>query len=157
MTLEERYVSNYIRTTTEKDAYDSFPQAAIHKLKDLGEQRLKDMDARSVNFQIVSHGPLNASPGACRQTNDEHVAACKKNLARFGGSAMLPMAEPAAAADELARCVKDHGFVGALINNHLHGEFYDSSKFWPVFARAVEFDVAIYIHPTFVADEWMPR
>jgi predicted TIM-barrel fold metal-dependent hydrolase len=156
-TLEEHYISKLVRTSTDKDAYDAFPQTMIRKLEDLGEQRLKDMDAGKVTRQIISHGPVNASPDMCRQANDELAAACNKNSGRFSAFAMLPMAEPAAAADELTRCVKDHGFVGALINNHLNGQFYDDSRFWPVFARAEELDVPIYIHPTFAADEWMPH
>lgn len=66
---------------------------------------------------------------------------------------MLPMHEPPAAADELQRCIKTHGFVGALINNHVNGKFYDDPTYWPVFERAVELDVPIYLHPTFPADE----
>lgn len=155
VTLEEHYVSDHIRT--DKDHYASFPPPLIQKLESLGEQRLKDMDAGNVKLQIISHGPLNASPSSCREANDELATACQRNPGRFQGFAMLPMASPDAAADELARCVKEHGFVGALINDHLNGTFYDDSKFWPVFARAEELDVPIYIHPTFAADEWMPR
>jgi predicted TIM-barrel fold metal-dependent hydrolase len=65
------------------------------------------------------------------------------------------MNEPGTAANELERCVKDHGFVGALVDNHLDGEFYDNKRFWPVFEKAEELDVAIYIHPTFASEEMM--
>lgn len=70
------------------------------------------------------------------------------------------MSEPEAAATELERCVKELGFVGALIDNHLEegkGEklFYDAERFWPVFAKAEELDVPVYIHPTFATEEMM--
>lgn len=156
ITLEEHYVSDYVRSTS-RDSYKSFPPAILKKLESLGEQRLKDMDSGGVNLQIISHGPLDADINACRHANDELATACKQSKGRLGGFAMLPMADPAAAADELSRCVKEHSFVGALINNHLKGAFYDDSKFWHVFARAEELDVPIYIHPTFAADEWMPH
>jgi len=66
---------------------------------------------------------------------------------------MLPMSNPIGAAAELERCIKELGFAGALVNNHLDGQFYDDPKFWPVFEKAVELDIPIYLHPTFATDE----
>ncbi|KAF7845632.1 hypothetical protein BT93_L1501 [Corymbia citriodora subsp. variegata] len=124
----------------------------------LNQPRLKDMDAGGVSLQILSHGPLDATLEACRLANDELAEACKARPSRLAGFAMLPMTHPEEAADELERCVKEHKFPGALINNHLtDGAFYDDPKFWPVFARAEKLDVPIYFHPTFAADEWMPK
>jgi len=65
------------------------------------------------------------------------------------------MIAPLAAAAELARCVQDLGFVGALLDNHLDGEFYDAAKFWPVFEKAQELDVPLYIHPTFASEKML--
>ena len=59
------------------------------------------------------------------------------------------MNEPKDAANELSRCVNDLEFVGALVSNHAKGRYFDDEFFWPVFARAEELDVAIYIHPTY--------
>jgi len=113
------------------------------------------MDAGNVNLQILSHGPITASPQACRDANDELAEACRKNPKRFAGFAQLPMQEPAAAADELERAVKELGFVGALVNNHISGTFYDDEKFWPVFERAIKLDVPMYLHPTFPSDDML--
>lgn len=161
VTLEEHYVSQHIRTSLKEegkaDHYDSFPEPLIKKLTSLDSTRVSDMDAGKVSLQIISHGPLDASPSACQKANDDLATACSKNPARFAAFAMLPMGSPDAAADELTRCVQTHKFVGALINNHLQGAYYDDTKFWPVFARAEELGVPIYIHPTFAADEWMPH
>jgi len=157
ITLEEHYVSDSIRShlseSGDGDHYKDFPAPIIAKLKDLDNGRLADMDAGGVSLQIISHGPLDAPLPACRKANDELAAACKKNPKRLAGFAMLPMMQPDEAAQELERCVKDLGFPGALINNHLNGQFYDDEKFWPVFAKAQELDVAVYIHPTFASDE----
>jgi len=106
-----------------------------------------------VSLQVVSHGPLNASPEECRKANAQLAEACKRYPKRLAGFAMLPMHDPAAAADELSRAVGELGFVGALVNNHVDGQFYDDPKFWPVFERAVELDVPIYLHPTFPSDD----
>lgn len=67
------------------------------------------------------------------------------------------MSDPAAAADELTRSVKHLGFVGALINNHDSGIFYDNETYWPFFARAQELDVPIYIHPSNPPEKWASR
>lgn len=53
--------------------------------------------------------------------------------------------------------MKDLGFVGALLDNHLHGKFYDDVKFWPIFEMAEKLDVPIYLHPTFASEDMMGR
>ena len=58
------------------------------------------------------------------------------------------MIEPDAAAKELVRCVREFGFVGALIDNHVSGKYYDGPEYHPVFQAAQELDVPIYLHPS---------
>ncbi|OAA54690.1 Amidohydrolase 2 [Cordyceps fumosorosea ARSEF 2679] len=53
---------------------------------------------------------------------------------------------------QLDRCVTRLGFVGALIENHLDGVFYDAERFWPVFAAAERLGAPVYLHPTFASD-----
>jgi predicted TIM-barrel fold metal-dependent hydrolase len=90
----------------------------------------------------------------CQAANDELASAISANPTRLAGFALLPMAEPALAAEELKRCITRHKFVGALIDNHTNGQFYDDRKFWPVFAKAQELDVPIYIHPSYPDEEF---
>ncbi|THZ72350.1 hypothetical protein D6C85_04757 [Aureobasidium pullulans] len=160
ITLEEHYLSQNVRKhladTGREDPYAQFPKPLIDKLTSLGSDRLEALDNGNVSLQVLSHSPLNASPDECRATND-NLASAIKDQPRYAAFALLPMASPSAAASELERCVKQHRFVGALINNHCNGTFYDGESFRPVFAKAEELDVPIYIHPTFAADEWMPH
>lgn len=160
ITLEEHYLSQNVRKhladTGREDPYAQFPKPLIDKLTSLGSDRLEALDNGNVSLQVLSHSPLNASPDECRTTND-NLASAIKDQPRYAAFALLPMASPSAAASELDRCVKQHKFVGALINNHCNGTFYDGESFRPVFAKAEELDVPIYIHPTFAADEWMPH
>jgi len=114
------------------------------------------MDAGGVNLQVISHGPVAASADECRKANDELAEACRKHpkrFAGFAGFAVLPVLEPEAAADELERTVRDHGFLGALVNNTTDGIFYDDEKYWPTFERAWQLDVPIYLHPSFPSEE----
>ncbi|KAK1590682.1 uncharacterized protein LY79DRAFT_553730 [Colletotrichum navitas] len=122
------------------------------RLRDVGPLRLADMDANRVSLQVVSHAPgLGPRPPALsRLANDALAASVREAPAgRLAGFAVLPMAHPEEAAAELRRCVRELGFVGALVDAHADGAHYDDARFWPVFAAAADLDVPVYLHPTF--------
>ena len=83
-----------------------------------------------------------------RRVNDRLAAAIAAHPKRFAGFAALPTADPAAAADELSRCVETLGFKGAMIHGQPNGIWLDDKRFWPIFARAEKLDVPIYLHPS---------
>ena len=121
---------------------------------DLGEGRIAAMDAAGIDVQILSHATPSAEglepPLArelTRQANDAVAATVAKYPDRFLGFATLPMTDPAAAARELERTVRDMHFVGALINGHINGRYLDDKFFWPVFESAESLGVPIYLHP----------
>jgi len=58
------------------------------------------------------------------------------------------MSAPEAAADELERAVREHGFLGAVVNGHCQGVYLDDAAFEPVLDRAATLKVPIYLHPT---------
>ena len=154
ITLEEHFVSSRIKGAI--DRYESWHIGGIvPRLQSLGEQRLNDMDAGNINVQVISHAPTIATTEQCRAGNDQLAEACKQNPERFAGFAMLNMLETDAAASELDRAVKELGFVGALINNHTDGTFYDDEKFLVVFEKATLLDVPIYIHPSFPSQKML--
>ena len=80
------------------------------------------MDAAGLDVQILSNVPgveAIETPLAvelARQANDAVADAVTAYPDRFLGFATLPMRDPDAAVAELERTVRDHGFVGALIN-----------------------------------------
>lgn len=165
ITLEEHYLSDAIEKGHALAQYKGFPEKIHDRLKDLSPDgaRLQEMDTGHVSLQIISHAPGAASSplSIVAKANDELASAIKISpKGRLAGFAALPMSDPEAAAKELERCVQSHGFVGALIDNHLedgHGSglYYDSARFWPVFAKAEELDVPIYLHPTFATEDMM--
>src|SRR5215475_15841267 len=125
------------------------------RLHDLGDLRLKEMDAANIDIQVLSHGapstqklPADIAVEVTRRVNDRLAAACAKHPTRFAGFAALPTAEPEAAADELERCVTKLGFKGAMIHGLANGTFVDDRRFWPIYARAEGLDVPIYLHPS---------
>jgi len=84
---------------------------------------------------------------AARVFNDGLVAAIAPDRTRFGGWAMLPMQDPAAAAQELRRCVRDLGFVGGHIASNVRGVYLHDARFEPIFRAAVDLDVPLFVHP----------
>ena len=123
-------------------------------LPDIGEARLKAMDAAGITIQVLSNtgpGP-DLVPGAdgialARELNDHLAAAIARHPDRYAGFAVLPTQSPEACAAELSRAVKDLHFSGALINGTTQGRFLDHPSYDGLLAAAVELDVPIYIHP----------
>ena len=79
--------------------------------------------------------------------NDGLAAAIAPDRTRFGGWAMLPMQDPDAAARELRRCVRDHGFVGGHIASNVRGVYLNDPRFTPIFQAGVELGVPLFVHP----------
>ncbi|MDO9437637.1 amidohydrolase family protein [Hydrogenophaga sp.] len=123
------------------------------RLRDFGGERLRDMDAAGIDICVLSHGapssqkiPADIAVPLVRRVNDRLAAAVAANPTRLAAFAALPTADPQAAADELERCVA-MGFKGAMVHGSTNGEFIDLPKYWPIFARAEQLDVPIYLHP----------
>jgi uncharacterized protein len=123
-------------------------------LPEIGSTRLAAMDAAGISVQVLSiSGPgadLVDGPAGiaiAREMNDTLAEAIARYPDRFHGFAHLPMREPKAAAEELARSVKSLKFVGALINGTCDDRFLDDRRFAPILAAAEDLDVPIYLHP----------
>ena len=130
------------------------PPHVLQKLADTGDARLKDMDEAGIDIQVLSHTAPSlqkVSSGAvelARRVNDRLAQIVATQPTRYAAFAALPTSDPAAAADELARCVEKLGFKGAMIHGLAHGQFIDDARYWPIFARAEALDVPIYLHPS---------
>jgi uncharacterized protein len=126
----------------------------LELLPEIGPRRLKSMDDAGISVQVLSiSGPgPDLVPGAdgvamARETNDHLAKTIASYPDRFAGFASLPLLSPDAAAKELARTVKELGFVGAMVNGTTDGRFLDHAGFDGILAAAEELDVPIYIHP----------
>ncbi|KAK4494308.1 hypothetical protein PRZ48_014606 [Zasmidium cellare] len=129
---------------------------------DLFEKRLAYMDKYGVGYQIFSY----TAPGVQDLWKPDEAAAMAKEVNdfigkqiqgredRFGSFAALSMHNPAEAAAELERCVKQYGFLGALVNDTQRSSedgnqriFYDQPE-WDVFwSKCEELNVPFYLHP----------
>jgi hypothetical protein len=131
-----------------------WPPALEAKLSDIGEGRIADMDAAGIDMQVLStaqpgleHTPGERAIPVARAFNDTIAAAIAAHPDRFSGFAALPSADPAAAAAELERAVKQLRLVGAMVNGRTQERFLDDTFFWPIFECAESLGVPIYLHP----------
>ena len=124
------------------------------QIQDIGERRIRDMDATGIAKQILSltspgvqvfDAPTAAS--LATSFNDRLAEAIRKNPDRFAGLAAIAPQDPPAAAKELQRAVKSLHLKGAIVNSHTRGEYLDEPKFWEIFEAAESLGVPIYLHP----------
>jgi predicted TIM-barrel fold metal-dependent hydrolase len=156
ITLEEHFVTAAFLKATHADATSAPPQLLKlrNQLLDLGEARIAAMDEGGVDLQLLSLAALgmdklNATDASAvlHDSNDELAAAVRAHPTRLAGFAALDLNDPAAAAEELERCVTKLGFKGALLNGTTNGKFLDQPEFLPVFEAASALGVPIYLHP----------
>jgi 2,3-dihydroxybenzoate decarboxylase len=127
----------------------------LARLTDFGEMRLAVMDRASIERCVLSL----AGPGVqaerdpktavrrARESNDFLAREVAKRPDRYSGFAHLPMQDPAAAADELERAMRDLRFCGAMINGHTNGQYLDHPSLDPFWERAQALDALVYLHP----------
>jgi gamma-resorcylate decarboxylase len=138
------------------------------RLLDIQNLRLREMDKYGVQLMILS---LNAPAvqgihdvkraiDVARQANDVLAENVAKRRDRFAAFAALPMQDPDAAIFELTRCIKDLGFIGALVNGFSqigspdNVTYYDLAQY-RAFWRAVEtLDIPFYLHPRNPLSSW---
>ncbi len=152
VTVEEHYWDDEL--VAAQGTGSAYPEHWRRKLGEIGEGRIAELDRAGIDVQIISHAPpgpqtLEAKLAVpfSRAVNDRLHGAIGRYPDRFEALAVLPTAEPEAAADELERCVRDLRFKGAAIFGLSRGEFIDLRKYWPIFGRAEALGVPIYLHP----------
>ena len=138
------------------------------RLLDVQDTRLREMDKHGIEMMILSlNAPavqaihdVKTAIAVARQANDALAAEVRKRPDRFAAFAALPMQDPEAATAELTRCIKEFGFVGALVNGFSqigspdNVTYYDLPQYRP-FWRAVEaLDVPFYLHPRNPLPSW---
>src|SRR5919109_153085 len=118
-------------------------------------RQIARMDALGIDRTVVSLATplvnyhLDGSLGveAARLCNDGLARLVAANPARFSAWAFLPMQDPAAAAAELRRCVRDHAFIGGHVGTNVRGIYLADESFRPIFNTAKELDVPLFLHP----------
>jgi aminocarboxymuconate-semialdehyde decarboxylase len=120
------------------------------------------MDLLRIDVSVYSIAPTlffydaAARPAVefARRANDA-LAELIDGQERLLGFASLPLQDGDAAADELARTVQEHAFVGAQIGTNCGPLPIDAPELAPVLAAAEELDVPLMLHPYYVGPKPM--
>lgn len=159
VTLEEHISFPELTNRLPEGALGNFGQSPVMRqlaprLADVTGERLKSMDDNGISFQVLSVDSAGANVlrgddaiGFARDYNDLTAEKIKDHPDRFSAFAHLPTSIPEAAADELERAVTKYNFRGAMIRGMVDGQFLDHPRFAPLFAKAEQLDVPIYLHP----------
>lgn len=84
---------------------------------------------------------------AVQATNDYGAAAVEQDSSHFGLLAALPMAEPDAAIDEIARATEELGADGFALCATYDGKFLGEELFRPVWRELSRIGATVLIHP----------
>jgi aminocarboxymuconate-semialdehyde decarboxylase len=127
----------------------------VSRMSDVTE-RIAHMDAMGVDMQVLSSSLVQqstywAEPRESlrleRMLNDRVAAVVAANPSRLIGLGGVPLAAPALAVAELARCMRELGLAGVGISTTAREmELGDAAlrQFWE---RAEELGAVVYIHP----------
>jgi len=161
--LEEHFGAtdpNIVEQSAEHFSAAGWPEHRA-MLLDIQDDRLRQMDEGGIELAVLSL----LSPGIqslwepgqavdwARRLNDFEAEQISRRPDRFAGFAALPMQDPDQAITELRRCVRELGFVGAMINGFSQvgaedtAVYLDDARYRAFWAAVQELDVPIYLHP----------
>jgi predicted TIM-barrel fold metal-dependent hydrolase len=116
-------------------------------------QRLAAMDAQAVDMEILSINPFwynrerDVAAQIVKLQNEKLAEFCAANSTRFAAFASLTLQAPDRAVQELETAVRKQGLKGAAIGGSVNGVDFSDQKFHPVWAKAEELGVPLFIHP----------
>ena len=119
--------------------------------------RGRDRDRRRLARRLRHPGRRRAGATRveqARRANDALAELVRAHPDRFVGLAALALQDPAAAADELERCVRELGFRGALVNGYSSARrprdrraTTTKTTYLPFWERVAALGVPFYLHP----------
>src|SRR5580698_4260044 len=120
--------------------------------------RLAAMDSQAVDMEILSINPIwygrdrDLAAQVVKLQNEKLAELCALKPDRFAAFASLTLQAPDLAVQELETAVKKQGLKGAAIGGSVDGVAFSDAKFNPVWAKAEELGVPLFIHPQGVAE-----
>jgi aminocarboxymuconate-semialdehyde decarboxylase len=117
------------------------------------DKRLAAMDAQAVDMEVLSVNPnwygkdRDLAGQIVKIQNEKLAELCASKSDRFAAFASLTLQAPDLAVAELETAVRKQGLKGAAIGGNVNGEPFSDAKFHPVWAKAEELGVPLFIHP----------
>lgn len=140
-------------STHRQQADDATAKAKLLAKMDLGS-RIGRMDASGIDRLVLSvpahlfmYWASDFGDDYAGIVNDELAAAVSEHPDRFSFWGHANLAEPVAAAKELERAVTQLGAVGLSMGGaNFGGMDAHDERLWPVWAKACELDVPLFVH-----------
>lgn len=157
--LEEHFITPDLLGDTQKTDFVAMNPKLVTdfqtRLLDFNDLRIKAMDEAGVEISVLSltdpgiQGIADSKTAVAQafKTNSFLAEKISQNPDRFRGFACLAMQDPTAATKELEHCIKEYGFVGALVNGQTQGSYLDDEKYLPFWKKVEELNVPLYLHP----------
>jgi predicted TIM-barrel fold metal-dependent hydrolase len=120
---------------------------------DAVDERLKAMDAQAVDMEVLSINPFwygkdrDLAAKIVKVQNEKLAELTARKPDRFAAFASLTLQAPDLAVTELETAVKKQGLKGAAIGDTVDGAAFSDPRFHPVWAKAEELGVPLFIHP----------
>jgi aminocarboxymuconate-semialdehyde decarboxylase len=119
------------------------------------DERLADMDAMGIDFQIVMCPPpqcyytipLDVAVPATRMVNDGIASYVAGKPDRFAGLGSVPLSDGNEAAKELERCMTALKLKGVQILTNVAGKELSDPAFAPFWKKAEELGAVVLLHP----------
>jgi predicted TIM-barrel fold metal-dependent hydrolase len=117
------------------------------------DKRLAVMDAQAIDMEVLSINPFwydrerDLAAQIVKIQNEKLAELCASKPDRFAAFASLTLQAPDLAIQELETAVKKQGLKGAAIGGIVNGVEFSDAKFNPVWAKAEELGVPLFIHP----------
>jgi 5-carboxyvanillate decarboxylase len=129
------------------------PAAALAKVLEYGEGRIREMDETGIDMQMLSlsYPAIDAFKTAdaieiAKMVNDQISEAVKKYPGRFAGYCCIPLQDPTAAADEMERAITKLGLKAVMVNENTPERWLSDQKYEVIFDKLATLDVPMYLH-----------
>ncbi len=123
------------------------------------DKRLEDMDRVGIDTEVLSlstpnvfFAPAEHQSRVARLVNDAYAELIAKHPRRFKGFASIPMDDPDAALDELARALDELKLNGVILLSNIQGRSLTDPVYRPFFEEANRRRLCIFIHPMLPAN-----
>ena len=116
-------------------------------------QRFAGMDAQGIDMEVLSINPWwygkerDLAEQIIQVQNEGLAELCAKEPRRLAAFASLALQFPDLAVRQLEDAVRKYGLKGAAIGGNVAGDEFADPKFHPVWAKAQELGVTLFIHP----------
>ncbi len=117
------------------------------------DERFAGMDAQGIDMEVLSINPWwygkerDLVEKVIKVQNEGLAELCAKQPDRLAAFASLALQFPDLAVRQLTEAVRKYGLKGAAIGGSVDGYEFSDPKFHPVWAKAQELGVTLFIHP----------